>query len=774
MSEQSVMHRWQALLTDQMNKEITPQDLTFDNLHRIDMQIIDGMLKLISLFVSPSAEEIQDNVKKYMIAHPEDYIPTMENIWLNMILRVNCWKKMEVDGSTKAVEDCESFIEEFATKVVEKEAFADKALAEKAFGKVEPDKKDAIDTYINIIFENYVNSSGKLFKYITNDEADKHRTSDNRCTIEFMSKIYKFEAAIYIVLCMMILSPNMINSDKKTTFVRNILTTYFKFGTKMQNESNGLCSVLAIRYIRGMLRCNLTEDEGYKKVFNDCKPEGLKDELHEEINDHVDLLYAYAVLMKYKLFPNLNVAVPLYFILRESLGLKEIPYLLPYLRNDANIAEYDAKKHQIEAEIDRLERIKQGCERMMRNFRSQGKTNEVEKFKKGYNAHQQKISELRNQLIECKFEPVKKAKEVFSARKYDEELLHLVAAHRKDINEKYIKEVEWRCQTALIFRRYTIRNRIEQVDARTEFLLYLSYFQSQLTVDDRANVACKASAYSFFVSLGFYLQPTAYNLEDMELITNDMVNVFNEEQHILKHLESHMLSLINNCNLACENIFIKRENEFLYNYFQRSTGNYGFSMDDMYKEINPASIMFLRNNLQIYLNKTQPYAFTFFLQLHHKTIERIKPDQTNISSIPTFCAIGGIIDICRDDQKLTYRKICNHAYVKELYRGSIKLYDPNLYFTSCSDMSFSDLALQQVDTKIDRYSFYTERIQFYGGGGKDKLLWSIILGLVVIVIVVVVVAWVTIILNMCTKMLHSNKCHHSFQSLPSEFASNLY
>jgi hypothetical protein len=85
-----------------------------------------------------------------------------------------------------------------------------------------------------------------------------------------------------------------------------------------------------------------------------------------------------------------------------------------------------------------------------------------------------------------------------------------------------------------------------------------------------------------------------------------------------------------------------------------------------------------------------------------------------------------------------------HEYVKELTKDGIIVYDPNLSFTSCSDMSITDIYLPHDDFEYD-YSFVTERIRFLGG--NENKLFKIIGWVVGVIATIAIIGLIIYFVN---------------------------
>lgn len=835
---------WKQLLSSQVNGEIIPPStITFDYLHATDGKIIDGMMKLLSLFVTSEAntsEEIKANVINHMKTQPEEYTSAMIEIWKSMVLRVKSWKNID-KTSAKAISYCDSFITSFTQKAIE-------------YKHLEDD--DMIIHYISIC-EN-------KFEEIKR----KNKPEDIHENIEFMAKCYEFEASVYIILCIMIINPNCIPTYYND--VRNILENYFKNGITIQSEGDGICAVLSVRYVRGMLRCNLTEDEGYRHAFHENIPKGLENELHEEINDYVDLLYAYAVLMKYKLFNNLDVRIPLYHILDyiwfDSSNEKVIRVKLPYIasnqifiptlgeastssddeqfddeqsddeqfdveisiskrqseyeklqeENSAKISllekklkslsrSYDIRKKEIrkenmeyrtdkENEMDELVNLNKEKKNRLDTLRNEGNDDEAKKLEneintniqaiktleeeidkivkegndKLRNVNKERINEetnikyqinlLKNEPLLLKFkEDLKSAEEIELSRDYEQELIQRITIHRNSIKKEYEDNVGYRCLSSVIFRRYEINNRIRILDSNTEFLLYLSYFQSMLTLNDRNKLSYNSSGYSFFNSIGTCLNPMIFNLEDSNNIINELADaIYNSSAQDI----AGPVPDFNNMGIApsddftvCKEVAYRFDNkkidEGLYNIMnERIMGKQGFSMNDICKyyvlHSEGDSIKQFLNIVRT-INKHEKFGIedfkeAYLFKLHHETIKRINNADTSKSSIPMWCSVNCIIIPRNEHPYYKFETFYPHAYAKELFDGKITIYDPNLKFATCSDMSITDVILPYVDETLDLYPYYTERIQFYGGNecDDDKML-TILFGFMLIITLIVVI-----------------------------------
>ena len=803
---------WKQLLSSQVKgKIIPPSTTTFDYLRATDGKIVNGILKLLSLFVTSEAitsEEIKANVINHMKIQPEEYTSTMTELWKNMVLRVNTWKYMNKD-SAKAIAYCDSFIMSFTQKAIEHKHL---------------DNNDMIIHYISICKNKF-------------EEIKLRNQPDNMHeNVEFMAKCYEFEASVYILLCMMIINPNYISTYYND--VRYILENYFKHGITIQQEGGGICAALSVRYVRGMLRCNLTEDEGYRCAFHENIPKGLENELHEEINDHVDLLYAYAVLMKYKLFNDLDIRIPLYHILdcikfdssNETVGIVKLPYISsnPLFReehdeisSDTEISllrrklksankSYNDRKKDIRKETkeyvnntenEMYELIRQNKEKInvLDELRNAGKDDdEVKTLEDEININKQTIQTLEQKIDEIiieqgvklqnadkewkkeekdikhkinlfmneqrlsKFkEDLKSAEEMELSRDYEHELIHLITIHRESINKEYKYNAGYRCLSSVIFRRYRINNRIRILDSNNEFLLYLSYFQSILALNDRNKLSNRTLEYSFFVEIGHCLNPLMFNLEDSDDIINELVDVIcktyvHDTVGTVPNFRDMKISssTFNTCRDVARGFHEEKIDEELYNImYERIMGKQGFSMDDICKYYllhsegdsieQYINIIRTINNHEKY--GIEDYNEAYMFKLHHETIKRINEADTSKSSIPIWCRIDSIITTYDERPYYKFNRNFHHAYAKELFNDAITIYDPNLLFAVCSDMSISDVILPYVDKTIDLYPYYTERIQFYGGNehNDDKMIttlfrFMLIITMIVIIMIIVV------------------------------------
>jgi hypothetical protein len=270
----------------------TPDD-TFAKLCETDMEIINDMLELSKVFIDTKDPAILTTFASNCMKNKEpDYVNRMERVRTNILYRYNLWRSSNVSN----------FINKYNENL--KHALSVKSITY--------DASTCIDKYIATCNTN-------LFQSFKQQDENALTIHGN---LSRMTSIYAFETIIYMIMCTLIMNPNLI--DVYFTDINMLISIYFKFGATLQNEGNGICTVLSIRYIRGILKENLVIDQKYNEMFNTLKPKGLENVLSAEINDSVDLLYAYVVLMKYAIYTDLDINIPLYHLYKNFSTIKDL------------------------------------------------------------------------------------------------------------------------------------------------------------------------------------------------------------------------------------------------------------------------------------------------------------------------------------------------------------------------------------------------------------------------------------------------------------------
>lgn len=707
-----------SILSKSVEITISPKEVTFDSLYGLDAQTRENMLKLLELFtlpddmadigdeeednekedvelikidgeeVHPDSKIIIENVKKHMDEHPNDYITAMKEIWVNMKYRAESWKAVD-----KTSEKYLKFIDEIP-----------KALTYKS-------ETSIIDYCLNTI---------DVAKSYINGQAANHEK------LLLMAKYYEFEAAIYVTLCMMIINPGYI--DEYYTDMELNLDWYFTYGKQyLQSEGNGICAVLSLRYVCGMLRCNLMDDKEYSNAFKANKPKGLEEDLHEEIIDEVDLFYAYAVLMKYKLYPDLDIEDVMFAFVNDWTS-KE---------NDMGLgtsADILSKIEFIETKERKNLPVKDIAASILKNY---GDDPVLLKERRAFNFYRH-LSERSGSKI---YVPVKKTPT------WRESIVVAVKSARDKVSYEFKNDPYYKCLHAVIFRRYIVGNRVKDTDNHTEFLLYLSYFHSILTLDKRKYMNHQNRAYSRLGHIGFYLNPVWFNISTADRIKEEIMShpcikatPFNLDSYDLENfIDKYIIFSDENLSASLRDIInnnIEHKEPIsaddIYKHLLHTP------LTDIYpdaKEITGSSdterlyyIIGAMTSNPVFPESWNEGKYLTLFKLQHETNELLKTADVSKSSIPIFCGIFAIMNDKKQPETF------EHGYVKELTNEGIIVYDPNLSFAKCSDASITDVYMPHA---YKNYSFVTERIRFLGGNENKSLkIFALIFSIIMIMVLI--------------------------------------
>lgn len=697
---------------------VSPKEVTFDTLHGTDAKIIENLKTLLKLFTLPDDMEdaddmydaelieidddeilpgsmiIRDNVKKHMDEHPDEYISAMEEIWMNMKYRAESWKAVD---------------------------------------KKSNEYLDYINKIPNALMYNSETSIIKHCIHIVDEAYYKINGGPDHENLTIMARFYEFEAGLFVILCMMIINPEYITQYYKN--VKDNIMRYFIYTGFLQGEGNGICAVLSLRYVCGILRCNLMDDEEYLKAFRENIPKGLEKDLHEEIIDEVDLLYAYTVLMKYKLYPDLDIEEVMLTILDA--------YTCSVMgATSMNTKPIMSKKEFIETENRKSAPMRDTVIKLLND-----KFSDFERSKAPldqrveYDYYRNLLTDLLSTGYVYTSFPKK-----FTER---ESIVDVVKSTRESVSRVFKDDSNYKNLYAVVFRRYIVGNRVKDTDNRLEFLLYLSYFHSILTLDKRKDLHSNSHAYDKLCEISRYLNPVWFNINAADSIKEEILacpNIISRPPNTNILMLVMFLSDIIACKLDYipASLFDRFNNniknnksispEDMYEYFMQNTPNDIFPDTREITGISDMERMYF--NAAVFatsINIHQGMAiYVSLLKLQHETNELLKTADVSKSSIPVRCSMNRLI---KPNKKSS--EVCRHAYVKELTNEGIIVYDPNLSFSTCSDMSITDIYLPTASGKM--YSFITERIRFLGGDDENKPLEIIawIFGITIVMIAII-------------------------------------
>lgn len=698
-----------SILSKSMEITISPKEVSFDSLYGIDAKIIEKMMMLLDLFTLiedredaedadlieidgeytlPMSDVIRDNVKKHMDEHPDEYIAAMKEIWMNMKTRAESWKVVD-----KTSKQYLNYIDEIPKQLMYNSEIS---LIEHCL-------------YICEACEYYGHSD------------DVHEN------LNAMTKYYEYEAAIFVMLCIMILNPEYIGEYCNN--VKKAIHKYFITTRYLQHEGHGICAILSLRYVRGMLCCDLMDDKDYLNSFKTNKPKGLEEDLHEEIIDEVDLFYAYAILMKYKLYPNLDIEAVMFAFLNDwvdskhnSWGRGNMIYLLSKI-------EFEITRESKNSPIEDI------ASSILKNYGDDA-TNMLFKERSAYNFYKH----LSNNSESYVYKSVPKK---FTRR---ESIADVVKSARERVSGEFKNDSYYKCLHSVIFRRYIVGNRVKEIDNHTEFLLYLSYFHSILTLDKRKYMTNGNKAYNVLGHTGFYLNPVWFNIKIADDIKEEIMSCPCIKTEPFKAAVNY-LSMFMDEEIKFNNDLPTSLRDMIINNIKNKEP---ISADDIYKcllhvslsDIYPDAKEIIGSNdterlyfiiVAMISDKNPSYGgcrYLTMLKLQHETNELLKTVDVSKSSIPIFCFVDSIINDKKHDEKF------EHGYVKELTNEGIIVYDPNLSFTKCSDTSITDIYLPKVSSTS--YSFITKRIRFLGGNENKPLkIIALIFGFVSMIVIII-------------------------------------
>lgn len=159
------------------------------------------------------------------------------------------------------------------------------------------------------------NDSIMLVKQWTlfNDDRNKHvyHTKPLEETIRIKTN---FEYTILKIMTFLIQHPDyeLLEDDRQDLL--KILKFYLENFTEQNWFTDGICAGLSVKYIRNILLENLENDD-FKKCCDEANADLFNNKFNVNINDEMDLVFVYMMLMKNQLNNNLDLKKYMYYII---------------------------------------------------------------------------------------------------------------------------------------------------------------------------------------------------------------------------------------------------------------------------------------------------------------------------------------------------------------------------------------------------------------------------------------------------------------------------
>lgn len=699
----------------------------------------------------------ETNIMRKMI-HIGWYLNKTQNINKTTLLKLT--KSLGVDVFNKMkcltrIFDDRQFINsiEYTVNMLEGEEKIDESkFDESKFDDIYIKKLRGISEEISKMRYRYSDFYESLFGNDDDNDVDDNDTNDiNDDTNDYIDddrenafkRIIEFKSFIEVDIIKLLLYH--IYTNKPITHI--LKQTLLKYISEFNDQAlmGGICSTLSFKYIRNMLLENMKISESF---YSSCKEwnERYENVFDLELNDELDVVFAYTILMKNEVNKDLDVD----------------DYIDNLIHEIATLIPDNPSESVVDNKISILNPISLNI-----TYRMMGITKDVIHTQNQIKDIIRKAKLMKTDLLPSLFhgkrKPVdSKTKDPNVWKSLDELIHHLIFT-------KYTSEGLEKDDVKRIYYDF-----IGYIIANREHEQTMKYLSEKIRVG-RASYAHETWYYYFIDKVGMLL--SVYNFINLPDVMIDRLIVGNEKllesRYIYTHPEDMYSTSVIDIILLFRylNVYESREKtlEQLYESIFSSREN----LNDFSKKLRIAIHELLKEmgkpfqkiptNLQFacrLLGKmgwehysvhevvsTLRYYILYIIQANHICVEKLKSVNPNIY-VPYIMGTA----------EKTLKGY--HAYVKYLYNNKVHILDPNNYImeSDCDDSSVCDVYIDNLiyqefynTSEEGRFKRRMDTIRFTGGRDEHcSFIWMLLLTLLTIILIV------TLVVSLCNKLFNNH------------------